>query len=192
MANRLGWTLVPMLALAVVSVAAKDDPAKTKTATASFSSSGAPSTGVPRPAGARGSRAAGPASSSKTGSIVGSAWRADNTPIQGAHLRLRNVETGKIAAVTKADETGHFTLENVEGGNYVVELVTDTGRIETVSHVFTVAPGETVATFVRLGPRIPWSPLLFHNTAANVAATAATEGIAAIAAVGHCQSPPCH
>jgi hypothetical protein len=132
------------------------------------------------------------ASGSKTGTIVCAAWNADSTPIQGANLRLRNVETGKVAAVAKTDEAGHFTFENVEGGNYLVELVTDSGRVETVSHVFTLAPGETVATFVRLGPKTPWSVVFFNNTAASVAATAATEGIAAIIPMALCQSPPCH
>lgn len=192
MANRLGWTLVPMLALAVVSVSAADDPVRTKAATASTSPSGKPVPGVPRPASEGGSRGVGAASASKTTAIVVTAWNADGTPIQGANLRLRNVETGKVAAFAKADEAGQFTFENVEGANYVVELVTDSGRVETVSHVFTVAPGETVATFVRLGSRIPWSAVLFHNTAAGVAATAATEGIAAIVPMALCQSPPCH
>ena len=192
MANRLGWTLVPMLALAVVSVAAADDPATTKAVTASSSPSGKQAPGVPGPAVEGGSRAAGAASASKTGTIVCSAWNADNTPIPGANLRLRNVETGKVAAVAKTDQAGRFTFENVDGGTYLVELVTDSGRVETVSHVVQVAPGQTVATFVRLGSKTPWSALFFQNTAASVAATAATEGIAAIIPMALCQSPPCH
>jgi len=160
--KRFVWVVAPMLALAVLSAAADDRPAAKKTSN-------------PRPT-----------------SIVGSAWNADNTPIKGAHVRLRNVVTGKVEAVARANDAGEFTFENVEGGSYVVELVTDTGHVQTVSHVFTIAPGETIATFVRLGPKIPWAGLLFNNTAGNVAATAATEGIAVIVPSGLCQSPPCH
>jgi len=138
------------------------------------------------------SAAAGASLGSKTTTILGAAWHADNTPIKGANLRLRNVVTGKIEAVTKANEAGQFTFDNIDGGSYVVELVTDSGHVQTVGHVFTIAPGETVATFVRLGPKIPWAAAVFNNTATNVATTAATEGIAAIRPTGPCQSPPCH
>ncbi len=74
----------------------------------------------------------------------------------------------------------------------MVELVTDTGHIQTVGNVFTIAPGETVATFVRLGPKVPWVTAFFNNTASSVSAAAATEGVSAVAPLAHCQSPPCH
>lgn len=188
MTKRVRWVFAPMLALAVVSLSAADDRTTAKAATTS--SKTAP--GAPRPAGEGGSHVAGAAFGSRTTTILGAAWNSDNTPIKGANLRLRNVVTGKIEAVTKANETGQFTFDNVEGGSYAVELVTDSGHIQTVGHVFTIAPGETVATFVRLGPKLPWAAAVFNNTAGNVAATAATEGIAAIRPSGNCQSPPCH
>jgi len=190
MTKRLAWMLAPVLAFGVVSLKASDDRTTAKAAAASASSKTAP--GTPRPAGAGGARIAGASFGSKTTTIVGTAWNADNTPIKGANLRLRNVVSGTIEAETKAGETGQFTFENVEGGSYVVELVSDSGHVETIGHVFTIAPGETVATFVRLTPRIPWATAVFNNTAGNVAATAATEGIAAVRPSGTCQSPPCH
>lgn len=127
-----------------------------------------------------------------TTSIVGTAWNADNTPIKGAIIRLRNVVTGKIAAVTKANDVGEFTFDNVEGSSYFVELVNDAGHIRAVGNVFTIAPDESVATFVRLGTKVPWTSAIFNSTVAAVATVAATEGIAAIAPTGPCQSPPCH
>ena len=163
MAKRLGWILAPMLAFGVVSLKASDD--RTLKAAASTKT---------RP------------------TIIGSAWNSDNSPIAGARLRLRNVLTGKIEAVTKANETGQFTFEGVERGTYVVELVTDAGHVRAVGNVFTIAPGETVATFVRLAPRTGWMAGMFSSTAANVSAAAAAAGIAAIAPTGPCQSPPCH
>jgi len=163
MTKRLGWILAPILAFGVVSLTASDD---------------------------RAAKAAAPGKARSM--ILGSAWNADNSPIAGASLRLRNVLTGKIDAVTKANETGQFTFETVERGTYVVELVNDSGHVRAVGNVFTIAPGETVATFVRLESKTSWAASLFSSSAANVSAAAAAVGIAAIAPTGLCQSPPCH
>jgi hypothetical protein len=124
--------------------------------------------------------------------VLGTAWKADNTPIKDANVRLRNVVTGKVEGAAKANEAGQFAFEHVEGGTYVVELLTETGKVRTIGQVFTVAPGETVATFVRLGTKVPWLSAFFNNTAASVASTAATQGITAIAATTPCTSPACH
>ena len=116
-------------------------------------------------------------------SIVGNAWTAANTPIANAQLRLRNVTTGKIEAHAIANEAGQFTFANIEGGSYVVELINEAGRVLTVGHVFSIAPGETVGTFVRLGTKVPWFSGFFGNTAAAAASAAASEGITALAPV---------
>jgi hypothetical protein len=112
--------------------------------------------------------------------VQGSAWHADNTPIRQAAVRLRNVLTGKTEASTVADEAGHFAFRGVRAGTYLVELVDERGKVLTIGHVFTVAPGDTVATFVRLGPQVPWFTGLFGKAAVIVAASAATAGVAAL------------
>lgn len=116
-------------------------------------------------------------------SVVGAAWNADSTGIAGARLRLRNVTTGKIAAATRADDHGQFRFEDVGSGSYVIELVDDSGKVLALGHVFTVSRGETVATFVRLGTRVPWFTGFFSNAAAAAISTAASEGITALAPV---------
>jgi hypothetical protein len=126
-----------------------------------------------------------------TTSIVGSAWNVDNTPIRFANLRLRDVVDGVIEALARANQAGQFAFENVPPGSYVVELLNDAGKVETVGHVFTIAPGESVATFVRVGSKVPWITAFFNNTAAAVATTAATGGITALAPPRLCSSPPC-
>jgi hypothetical protein len=116
-------------------------------------------------------------------SIIGAAWNADNSPIPEARLRLRNAITGRVEASTIADTAGQFSFPNVEGGTYVVELVNDRGKVLTVGRAFVVAPGETVATFVRLGARVPWFAGFFENAATAATASAAGLGVTALAPV---------
>ncbi len=135
----------------------------------------------------------GAATATRRATIVrGAAWNADNSPIPNARLRLRDVATGRIAATTIANDLGQFTFDNIEGGSYVIELVSETGKILTVGHTFVVSPGETVATFVRLGARVPWFDGFFANAASAVAASAAALGVTALAPEQlPCASPPC-
>jgi hypothetical protein len=122
--------------------------------------------------------------------IVGVAWNADNTPIPAARLRLRNVVSGKIASAAVADDGGQFTFAEVDTGAYLVELVTDSAKILAVGHTFTLAPGETVATFVRIGTKAPWFNGFFGNAASAIASTAASAGVTAIAPEAKaCSSP---
>lgn len=128
----------------------------------------------------------------RVSAIVGAAWRADNTPISQAKLRLRNVVSGRLQAHAVADDLGQFAFQTIEPGSYVVELVTEDGSVLTVGHTFSVAAGETVATFVRLGTKVPWFNGFFGNAAAAVASTAAAAGVTAIAPEEvPCVSPPC-
>jgi hypothetical protein len=125
-------------------------------------------------------------------SIRGAAWNADSSPIPYARLRLRNVDTGKLTATTVADDIGQFKFDDVQAAAYVIELVSETGRILTVGHTFTVAPAETVITFVRLGAKAPWFDGFFANAGSAVAASAASLGVTALVPERvTCASPPC-
>ena len=114
---------------------------------------------------------------SRIPSIQGSALRADNTPIPNAIIRLRNVVSGKIEATTVANDVGRFAFQGVAPGTYLVELVSKSSQVLAVGQTFTVGPGETVATFVRLGSKGRWFHTLFGNTALAVAAGVATVGL---------------
>ncbi len=125
-------------------------------------------------------------------SIIGAAWKADNTPIPNAKLRLRNAVTGRMQAATLANDAGQFVFGDIESGSYIVELIADSGRILAISHTLAVGPGETVATFVRLGTKVPWFDGFFGNAASAVASAAASTGLTAMAPEQMpCASPPC-
>ena len=138
---------------------------------------------VRRPAGLRTPRPGGAsrAAISAATSVHGSAWHANNTPVPNAPLRLRDVVTGKILATTVASDTGNFAFTGIADGTYLVEMISDSGKVLAVSHTFTVAPGETVATFVRLAAKVPWFKGLFENAARTVSVGAAAAGVTAIA-----------
>lgn len=180
--QRLAWMLIPVFAVACLwtaPVGAAETRPKAR-ASAKTSATNPPS----------GARVTGPSFTARNTSILGVAWNADNSPIKQPSIRLRNVVTGQVAGLTKGNDTGQFAFENIEGGSYVVELLSDAGKIQTVGHVFTIAQGETVATFVRLGNRDPWAAAFFTNTAAAVASSAASQGITALVPLGRCVSPP--
>ena len=183
LSNRLRWVVSPALALTCVSMAAANDRPVKPTAAPAGASSGS----TAAPAGA--TRVRGASFGVRSTSILGNAWNIDNSPIPNARLRLRNVVSGKIAAVTTANEGGQFSFESIEPGSYVVELLTTTDKIRTVGHVFTIAPGETVATFVRAGAKVPWFTGFFNNAASAVSSSAASEGITAMAPVVRLSSP---
>lgn len=127
-------------------------------------------------------RADGPAVVGAT--ILGAAWKTDNTPIPDARLRLRNVTTGRVEATTVANAGGQFTFEQVEGGSFVIELVNEQGKVLAIGQVFSLGPGETVATFVRLGARAPWFSGFFSNAAATAVTAASGLGVTALGSDG--------
>lgn len=144
--------------------------------TASASPRTGPAGGAAAPARAPVARAA-----VRSIAISGVAWEADSRAIPGARLRLRDVVSGRVAALAVADQTGRFTFTGVEGGSYLIELVNPAGKILAVGHTFSVGPGETVATFVRLAAKSPWFSGFFGNAASAVASTAASAGVTALA-----------
>jgi hypothetical protein len=129
---------------------------------------------------------------SASAAILGVALHANNTPIPNAKVRLRSIVTGKIAAVAVASEAGRFEFRDVESASYIVELISDDGKVVAVSHRFVAGPGETVETSVRTGTKVPWFTGFFGNAAAVVSSAAALTGVTAIAPEEmQCVSPPC-
>ena len=127
---------------------------------------------------------AGMAVPARAASVRGNAWTAQNAAVPHARLRLRNIDTGRVSAVTQANEHGLFAFGNVEPGTYVVELVNPAGSVLAVGQSFTITAGENIATFVRLPAAGSWYSGFFGNAAAAVASSAASQGITALAPAG--------
>src|SRR5687768_1621024 len=127
----------------------------------------------------------GPAATSAA--IIGSVWRDGNVAVPGARVRLRNYATGRLTDTTQANELGRFVFRNLEGGHYLLEVVSETGRVLAIGQPLAIGPGETVATFLRLGSRAPWFAGFFRNAAAASVSTASSLGVTAIAV----ETDPC-
>lgn len=121
--------------------------------------------------------------------ITGAVWDAADQGVGGAMVRLRNVVTGAIEATVSADSSGQFLFQGVEIGSYVIEIVNASGAVTALGHSFAVGAGESVATFVRLGPRLSGVAGLFGNAAASIVASAASVGVTAITPEGQNISP---
>jgi hypothetical protein len=124
--------------------------------------------------------------------VFGYVWTANDTPIPSADVRLRNLATGRVAANAVTNETGEFRFKELEGGTYVVEYVDSRHEVLAVGHVFSVAAGEAVATFIRLEDRSRWFADLLgstKNAAAMVVASAASIGVTAVAPAPRAVTP---
>jgi hypothetical protein len=120
---------------------------------------------------------AGPADA---GVVRGVVWNSDNTPIGNAKVRLRNIDTGRVVAASETSTSGQFLFANVAKSSYLVELVSDSGKVLAVGPAFRIGPGETVSTVVRLPTRRSWYASMFSNTAAAVIAAASSVGLIAV------------
>ena len=112
--------------------------------------------------------------------VSGRAWHADDTPVPSAKLRLRSVTTGKVAGMTVSNLSGEFAFVDMPAGAYIVELLSEDGKIRGISGVVAVQHGESVATFVRETTRRASFRAVFTNAAAAVSAAAASTGITAV------------
>lgn len=122
------------------------------------------------------------AASARSTAVVGYLWTANNQAIPDATVQLRNTLTGNIEFFTHTNAVGEFTFNNVAGGSYVIEYAAEQGgNLLALGHPFTVAPGETVATFVRMSNALPIIiPDMAGNVAASAIQSAASAGVTAV------------
>lgn len=120
--------------------------------------------------------------------VIGYLWTAESAPVTNATLRLRNVISGRVELSATSNENGEFMFSAIEGGTYLIEYVDGTGRVLAVGSIFTIAPGETIATFIRLGERRSTGGL-FTMIGSGAVAAAASVGVTAVAPTGRPASP---
>lgn len=108
-----------------------------------------------------------------------SAERASDT-ISGLSVRLRSITTDRVEGVTATDASGRFTFASVEPGEYRIEVLSSRNAVQVISPKLSVAPGETVGLFLRVGTRVPWFSGFFANTASTAVSSAASIGVTAV------------
>jgi hypothetical protein len=123
------------------------------------------------------------------GVVRGVVWSGDNSPIGNAKVRLRNLETGRVVAASETSDNGQFIFGGVARGSYLVELVSDNGKVLAVGPAFRIEPEQTVSTVVRLPTRRSWYAGMFSNAAAAVIAAASSVGLTAVGSHGPPISP---
>lgn len=143
--------------------------------------------------------AAGSQAGARATAVTGYLWTANNSPIQNATVQLRNTVNGQVEMYTKTNGVGEFLFTDMKGGSYVIEYVdnagqtaaagaasgasaaTNAGGVIAVGSPFSVAPGETVATFVRSLNNVPiFIPDLASNVATSAVQTAASTGVTVV------------
>lgn len=117
---------------------------------------------------------------SKSTQIMGYLWTANNGALTQASVQIRNTVTNTVEAVTQTNAAGEFVFQNVNPGEYMIEYVSDSVKktLMALGHPFTVSPGETVATFVRLSNGLP---MLLPNELGKLASNAASQAITSAA-----------
>lgn len=113
--------------------------------------------------------------------VLGYLWAADGSALENATVRLRNVVTGQIVKEQTTLQNGVFAFADVPKGSYAIEYVSEVaGKVTAVGHAFSVAPGETVGVFLRLGPTLAG----FVPELASTAARAVIENVGQAVASG--------
>ena len=125
----------------------------------------------------------------ETGVVRGVVWAGDNSPVPNAKVRLRNIETGRVISASETSASGQFVFGNVAKGSYLVELVSDNGKVLAVGPTFRIEAGQTISTVVRLPTRRSWYAGMFSNAAAAVIAAASSVGLTAVGTHGPPISP---
>jgi hypothetical protein len=80
-----------------------------------------------------------------TGKISGTARNSLDQVLPGVKVQLRNVDTGQLVATTRAAANGEFEFTGLNPGNYIAEIVDDSGNIIGVSPSMALAAGGVIS-----------------------------------------------
>ena len=127
--------------------------------------------------------------------ILGRARTALNSPMPGARLLLRNLDTGNVEARATANEAGEFVFLDVPPGGYIAELLGSTGEVNATSESLSIDLGELVRTTVRattVGALRTIFGGIMEATANDAVLAGSRDGVTQVAAPERCVSPPCN
>ena len=110
--------------------------------------------------------------------IQGNALTSANGHLNGAVVRLRDAQYGRIVDTQLTDETGLFAFKALDPGNYIIEVMSNDQTILAASQMMSVNAGEAVSAVVKLPFRIPPFAGLMGSTSTPSAVAVATEAAA--------------
>jgi hypothetical protein len=82
------------------------------------------------------------------GSIAGTARDAQGQPLASAKLQLRNIDTGQVVATTRAGADAAYQFAGIVPGNYVVEIVDDSGKVLGLSVASSMAANGAITGLI--------------------------------------------
>jgi carboxypeptidase family protein len=92
--------------------------------------------------------AAGAAQAPVNSSMAGLVKNASGRTIANATVRLRDLETGQLAATTTSDAAGQFSFPGLAAGSFTVEIVNAAGEIIGSSAPISVVAGQAITGVV--------------------------------------------
>jgi len=123
-----------------------------------------------------------PANSSMSGSVK----HSDGRTIANATVRLRDLETGQLAAAATSDASGQFSFIGLAGGSFTVEIVNAAGEIIGSSAPISVAPGAAITgVVVFTTDQSKKGGAFFTSTAGLIAIAASGAAVAGVTAATH-------
>lgn len=84
----------------------------------------------------------------RVSTLKGIAYTADLKPLPSTKVQIRNLQTATVVDSTVTGPAGEYTFENLPPANYVIELVSEDGRIIGMSSPFQLDPGMMVTVSV--------------------------------------------
>jgi Carboxypeptidase regulatory-like domain len=134
---------------------------------------------------AMGGTRAGVQAPAATGTINGTAKSSVGEPLPNFTVRVRSLETNKLAGTTTTSAVGGYSFTGLSSGNYIVEIVDQKGAIVGNSGTVAVATGATVDVMVwtatgRIAGAVAGAGSHGISTALFVTTAAAAAGIAGV------------
>ena len=117
------------------------------------------------------------------GTVSGTAVSSANEPLANTNVRLRSLQTGKVAATTVTDAAGRFSVASLNPDTCVIELLNAAGQIIGTSTAISVTPGAAitgVAVTSSVAAAVGAHPARFSTTLAIVTAAAASAAVAGV------------